>query len=55
VLARHDGSISAEHGIGLVKKPWLARMRGEAEMVRLRGIRETFDPDGILNPGKVFD
>ena len=55
VLARHDGSISAEHGIGLVKKPWLERMRGAAEVEAMRGIRRVFDPAGILNPGKVFD
>lgn len=54
-LARHDGSISAEHGIGLVKKPWLVRMRGEAEVALMRGIRHVLDPGGILNPGKVFD
>ncbi len=55
VLSRHDGSISAEHGIGLVKKPWLERMRGTDEVEAMRGIRRVLDPDGILNPGKVFD
>jgi FAD/FMN-containing dehydrogenase len=54
-LARHGGSISAEHGIGLVKKPYLAGTRSGAEIALLRGIRTTLDPLGIMNPGKLFD
>lgn len=54
-LARHGGSISAEHGIGLVKKPYLLGTRSEAEIACMRGIRQALDPDGMLNPGKVFD
>ncbi len=49
------GSISAEHGIGLVKKPWLASTRSAAEVEWMRGIRRVLDPAGILNPGKLFD
>ena len=55
VLARHGGSISAEHGIGLVKKPYLEGTRSTAEIAAMRGIKRAFDPDGIMNPGKVFD
>ena len=55
LLERHGGSISAEHGIGLVKKPWLDSTRSAEEIALLRGIRAVFDPAGILNPGKVFD
>jgi len=54
-LAEHGGSISAEHGIGLVKKPYLASTRSAAEIAVMRGIRHALDPAGILNPGKLFD
>ena len=54
-LQRHGGSISAEHGIGLVKKAYLGSTRTEAELALLRGIRGVLDPDGLLNPGKLFD
>ena len=54
-LARHGGSISAEHGIGLVKKPYLLGTRSAAEIAVMRGIRQVLDPAGIMNPGKLFD
>ncbi|MDR2872884.1 MAG: FAD-binding oxidoreductase [Xanthomonadaceae bacterium] len=54
-LTRHGGSISAEHGIGLVKKPYLVSTRSTAEIALMRGVKRVFDPNGILNPGKVFD
>ena len=55
LLEKHGGSISAEHGIGLAKKPWLLGTRSAAEIELMRGIRRVFDPKGIMNPGKVFD
>jgi FAD/FMN-containing dehydrogenase len=55
VLQRHGGSISAEHGIGLVKKPYLSSTRSAAEIEVMRGIRRVLDPHGIMNPGKLFD
>ena len=55
VLARHGGSISAEHGIGLVKKPYLLGSRSAAEVELMRGIKRALDPNGVMNPGKVFD
>lgn len=55
VLARHGGSISAEHGIGLVKKPYLLDTRSVEEVALMRGIKRVLDPKGVLNPGKVFD
>ncbi len=55
VLRRFQGSISAEHGIGLVKKPYLDSTRSEAEVALMRGIKRAFDPSGVLNPGKLFD
>ncbi|MFC3814115.1 FAD-binding oxidoreductase [Lysobacter sp. GCM10012299] len=54
-LERHGGSISAEHGIGLVKKLYLLGTRSEAEVEIMRGIRRVLDPNGVLNPGKLFD
>lgn len=55
VLKEHGGSISAEHGIGLVKRPYLDSTRSAAEIALMRGVREVFDPNGILNPGKLFE
>jgi FAD/FMN-containing dehydrogenase len=54
-LQRHGGSISAEHGIGLVKRAYLGSTRSEAEIALMRGVRGVFDPKGVLNPGKLFD
>ena len=51
----HGGSISAEHGIGLVKKPYLSSTRSEAEIAIMRAIKAALDPNGIMNPGKLFD
>jgi FAD/FMN-containing dehydrogenase len=53
-LQRHGGSISAEHGIGLVKRAYLESTRSPAEIALMRGVRKVFDPNGILNPGKLF-
>jgi len=55
VLHRFDGSISAEHGIGLVKKAYLASTRSDGEVALMRGVKRVFDRNGLLNPGKVFD
>ena len=54
-LQRHGGSISAEHGIGLVKRPYLGCTRSDAEIAAMRAIKAVFDPAGIMNPGKLFD
>ena len=48
------GSISAEHGIGLEKKSYLAVCRSQSEIALMRTLKTAFDPDGILNPGKIF-
>jgi FAD/FMN-containing dehydrogenase len=55
LVQRHHGSISAEHGIGLLKKPYLGYSRSEAEMAVMRGVKGVLDPNGTLNPGKVLD
>lgn len=51
----HDmsGSISAEHGIGRLKRDDLPRYKSEAELFAMRAIKAALDPRGILNPGKV--
>jgi FAD/FMN-containing dehydrogenase len=48
------GSVSAEHGIGLLKMPYLGYTRSPAEMDAMRRLKSAFDPKGIMNPGKVF-
>lgn len=48
------GSISAEHGIGLLKGSWLDRVRSDDEINLMRGIKQVFDPAGIFNPGKLL-
>ena len=53
-LERHAGSISAEHGIGLVKKPWLGSVRSAEEIALMRGIKAVLDPHGVMNPGKLL-
>jgi FAD/FMN-containing dehydrogenase len=50
-----NGSISAEHGIGLNKKAWLGDTRSEDEIRIMRDLKKLFDPTNILNPGKVVD
>jgi FAD/FMN-containing dehydrogenase len=54
-LASVGGSVSAEHGIGLQKKPWLPLSRTPEEIALMRTLKRALDPRGILNPGKVFD
>jgi len=50
-----DGSISAEHGIGIEKKKWLGESRSQEEIALMRRLKEMLDPQKLLNPGKVFD
>lgn len=54
VLARFSGSVSAEHGIGLLKRHALGFTRSEAEVALMRGLKKVFDPQDLLNPGKVI-
>jgi FAD/FMN-containing dehydrogenase len=55
MIQSFGGSISAEHGVGLTKKPYLKYSRSPEEIEYMRMIKKSFDPDGILNPGKIFD
>lgn len=48
------GSVSAEHGIGTLKKQWLGHARSEPEIALMRTLKAALDPDHLLNPGKVI-
>ena len=52
---RLGGTITGEHGIGVAKKEFLPKFAGDASMRVMRELRRTLDPNGILNPGKMFD
>jgi glycolate oxidase len=52
---RLGGTITGEHGVGLAKKSFLPKFLGDAQMRVLRELRKVLDPNGILNPGKMFD
>jgi D-lactate dehydrogenase len=49
-----DGTLSGEHGIGLVKRDWVGRELDDTSLRLMRAIKTQFDPDGILNPGKTL-
>ncbi|MBL4820110.1 MAG: FAD-binding oxidoreductase [Gammaproteobacteria bacterium] len=51
----YGGSVSAEHGVGLLKKPFLGFSRSPQEIAYMKAIKLVFDPNGVLNPGKIFD
>ncbi len=53
-VKKFRGSISAEHGVGLTKKSFLTYTRAPAEIELMKGIKKVFDPDHIMNPGKIF-
>jgi FAD/FMN-containing dehydrogenase len=53
LVRKFDGSISAEHGLGVMKREEILRYKGETEMEIMRALKRTLDPKNILNPGKV--
>ena len=53
-VVRIGGTLSGEHGIGLSKRPYLGIALDEATIAFERKIKRAFDPDEILNPGKIF-
>jgi FAD/FMN-containing dehydrogenase len=55
IVAAYHGSISAEHGVGLLKKDFLGHSRSAEEIVPMKQIKKVFDPNGVMNPGKIFD
>ena len=54
-VQKYGGSVSAEHGVGMTKKPYLHYSRSETEIAYLREIKKVFDPNNIMNRGKIFD
>lgn len=54
LIREHRGSVSAEHGIGLLKRAALPYSRSEAELEVLRGLKRTLDPRNLMNPGKIL-
>ena len=54
ILKSFNGSISAEHGVGLLKRDYLDFTRSDIEIELMRSIKKSFDPSNILNPGKLF-
>jgi FAD/FMN-containing dehydrogenase len=54
ITGAHQGGIAAEHGIGMLKKPWLHLSRSQDEIALMRTLKAAFDPNNILNPGRVI-
>jgi FAD/FMN-containing dehydrogenase len=54
LIQKYHGSISAEHGIGLLKKDFLSFSRSQPEIEAMKSIKSIFDPKGLLNPGKIL-
>ena len=54
LMEKRRGSISAEHGIGSLKRPFLHYSRSPAELALMRAIKQAMDPKGIMNPGKII-
>lgn len=54
LIQKRGGSISAEHGVGLLKRDYLSFSRYPGEISRMKAIKSAFDPNGVLNPGKIF-
>ncbi len=55
LVLEFGGSLSGEHGDGIVRGAWAEKMFGAELVDRFRDVKDLFDPDGIMNPGKVFD
>ncbi|MGE6793660.1 FAD-binding oxidoreductase [Pseudomonas guineae] len=53
-VQKYNGSISAEHGVGMTKRDYLTYSRSDAEIGYMKAIKAVFDPNGIMNPGKIF-
>jgi FAD/FMN-containing dehydrogenase len=54
LVKKHRGSISAEHGVGLLKRAYLSFSRSPAEIATMRAIKRALDPANLFNPGKVL-
>lgn len=54
-VKKYNGSISAEHGVGMTKKPYLDYTRSDTEIGYMKALKQVFDPNNVMNPGKLFD
>ena len=54
IVQRYNGSISAEHGVGMTKRDYLQYSRSPEEIAIMQSVKAVFDPNGIMNPGKIF-
>ena len=54
IVAKFEGSISAEHGVGIIKRPYLMYTRTAQEIEIMKNIKKIFDTNNIMNPGKIF-
>ncbi len=54
IVRRYEGSVSAEHGVGLLKHDQLGFTRSEEEISLMRAVKHVFDPNGVMNPGKLI-
>jgi FAD/FMN-containing dehydrogenases len=54
IVLKYNGSISAEHGIGKLKRDSLPKVKDPVALELMRGLKRMLDPNGILNPGKVL-
>jgi D-lactate dehydrogenase (cytochrome) len=54
IVLRHGGSVSAEHGVGIVKRDYLPKIKDPVAYELMKTLKGTLDPKGILNPGKVL-
>ena len=54
IVQRYNGSISAEHGVGMTKRDYLTYSRSPVEIQYMKAVKAVFDPNGIMNPGKIF-
>ena len=55
IVKKYNGSISAEHGVGMTKKPYLDYTRSDTEIGYMKALKQVFDPNNVMNPGKLFD
>src|SRR5690554_5567268 len=53
-VQKYNGSISAEHGVGMTKRDYLHYSRSTEEIAIMKAVKDVFDPNGIMNPGKIF-
>ena len=54
-VQKYNGSVSAEHGVGMTKKPYVHYTRSPAEIAYMKAVKQVFDPNNVMNPGKLID